>query len=219
MNWRKSITISFLPLLAFMSFILIDKKEENKEDTARKVASVPVSKKYAEPLRKPVPLRTVAALQGDKNQHSFLKNRIPQSVESTFEKDPSIKLNKGYEFIKDVAGIPKKDYSPSMGEIIHERDGFVFFKSSPGHSYNPVAISRFTNNLYTISSVLHIKGATHNLRDSLLAEGYTEYYYHAPLKFLSIKSEPGQLMKVYSELREKGFKVELEVLKPPHKTI
>lgn len=216
MNWRKSILISFLPLLAFLGFVLTNKQDEKKV-TKRTLASIPMKQKVHS--KKLVHPRVVAAFQGKVNQNNFLRNRIPQSVESTLTKDPAVKITKGYEFLKDVGAISKKDYKPEMGEIIQERNGFVFFKANSGHPFSPVAISRTTNNLYPIASILHIKGATMDLRNQVLAQGYKEYYYHAPFKFLSIKSEASQVLRMYSELKEKGFQVELEVLKPKHQTI
>lgn len=216
MNWRKSIALSFLPLLVFLGFMLTNKKDETKV-TKRTLASVPYKPKFHS--KKFVHPRVVAAFQGKRNQNSYLRNRIPQSVESTFEKDESVKVTRGYEFLKDVAAVSSKDFKPTMGQVIQERDGFVFFRASPGHPYSPVAISKTTNNLYPISSILHIKGATQALRSDVLAQGYKEYYYHAPLKFLSIKSDSAQVLRMYSELKGKGFQVQLEVLKPRQQTI
>lgn len=216
MNWRKSIVISFLPLLVFLGFMLTNKKHEPKV-TKRTLASVPHKPKVHS--KKIIHPRVVAAFQGKGDQNSYLKNRIPQSVESSFEKDNSVKITRGYEFLKDVAAVSSKDFKPAMGQVIQERDGYIFFKASPGHPYSPVAISKTTNNLYPVSSILHIKGATPSLRSDVLAQGYKEYFYHAPLKFLSIKSDSAQVLKMYSELKGKGFQVQLEVLKPRQTTI
>lgn len=218
MNWRKSISLSFLPLMAFLGFLLMDKKQDERPASARTVASLVQSKSYPK-ARKVLSPQSATALKGRSDQNAFLRNRIPQSIETQLEKDPEIVVTKGYEFLKDVGAVSKQNYTPDMGDIIHERGGMVFFRSSSGHTHVPVAISKMTKSLYPISSVLHIKGATPLLRQEVLAQGHKEYYYHAPLKFLSIKSESGQVLRVYSELKEKGFKVELEVLKPQHQTI
>lgn len=213
MNWRKTIAFSFIPLIAFLLFIRHEEKPEPKR-IHRTVASKDAPKK-----NKTLTPSVVASLQGKAPTHKFLRNRIPQSVEMTLQKDPDIHLTKGHEFLKDVAAIPKNQYRPDMGEVLQQNDHFVFFRTSEHHEYIPVAISKMTNTLYPISSVLHIKGATKDLRSSLLSQGFEEYYYHAPLKFLSIKSEAGQVMKVYSELEKQGYNVQLEVLKPGHQTI
>jgi hypothetical protein len=105
-----------------------------------------------------------------------------------------------------------------MGTIIHEANGLVFFKSEPDHNFIPVAQSRMTRALYPISSVLHIKGVNPSLRDDILGQGYSEHYYQPRIKFLSIKSDPSNIMKAYSDLRQKGYNVQLEVLTPHHKT-
>ncbi len=218
MNWRKKIALIFLPLLIFLGFVLLGKKSEKKM-TIRRLASVPSQSKPKVHPRKIIHPRVIAVFQGKINTDNILKNRIPQNLEMTFIKDESIQLTKGYEFLKDVAAIPKKDFNPGLGEIIQDKEGLVYFRAPEGHDYIPVAISKSTNNIYPIASVLHIKGATQELRSSFLAEGLEEYYYHAPLKFLSIKTRPGDVLRIYHELKEKGFRVELEVLKPRPKII
>lgn len=219
MNWRKSITLSFLPLLAFMIFMLKGKETSSRTPVKRIIASVTKESDNNQPQRKAATPRKDSAFRPNGNQNDLLRNRIPQSVKSSFTTDKKIHLTRGYDFLTDVASLPKSEYRPGMGQQIVEHSGFVFFHADAGHSYYPVAISRMTSTLYPISSVLNIRGATPDLRNDVLAQGHEEYYYHAHLKFLSIKAESGQIMKTYSELREKGFNVELEVLKPKHKTI
>lgn len=219
MNWRKSITLSFLPLLALMVFMLKSKETTSRAPVKRIIASVTKDSEKRESQKTPSPSRKESAFRPNRNQNDLLRNRIPQSVKSSFTTDKKIHLTRGYDFLTDVASIAKSDYRPGMGQLISEHSGFVFFQAEEGHTYSPVAISRMTSTLYPISSVLHIRGATPELRNDVLAQGHEEYYYHAHLKFLSIKAESGQIMKTYSDLREKGFKVELEVLRPKHKTI
>lgn len=217
MNWRKSIILSFLPLLAFLG-VMLRNKESTSLPAKRQIASVKIEAEKKQQKSDPI-ARKVAAFQQHGNQNEILRNRIPQSVKASFTADKKIHLTRGYDFLTDVASVPKKDYRSGMGDELLEHSGFVFFRAEEGHSYYPVAISRTTSTLYPISSVLHIRGATEELRNTVLAQGHEEYYYHAQLKLLSIKAGPGQIMKTYSELREKGFNVELEVLRPKHKTI
>lgn len=216
MNFRKGIAISFIPLIAFLVFVTHENQTKPmKNKPSRKVASFREVKHRKSPLNPMV----IANIQGKSKTDTFLRNRIPQSIGMTFHKDTTIHLTRGHEFLKDVAAVNKSEYKPSMGEIIQQNDQFVFFRAQENHDYIPVALAKMSNTLYPISSVLHIKGATKDLRTELLNQGYEEYYYHAPLKFLSIKSESGQVMKVYSELEKQGYKVQLEVLKPGHKAI
>lgn len=215
MNWRKTTILSFIPLIAFLLFIRWENKPEKKAAPVRKIAS-----KYSHNKKTPLTPSVVANIQGKSvSTDKFLRNRIPQSVESTLQKNPEVHLTRGHEFLKDVAAIPVKEYKPSMGEILQQNDHFVFFRAQEGHEFIPVAISKMTNTLYPISSVLHIRGATNALRTVLVSQGYEEYYFHAPLKFLSIKSEAGQVMRTYAELEKQGYQVQLEVLKPGHKSI
>lgn len=217
MNWRKSIILSFLPLLAFLG-VMLRNKETSHTPVKRQIASVKIEAGKKTQKSESI-TRKVSAFQQNGNQNEILRNRIPQSVKSSFTADKKIHLTRGYDFLTDVASVPKKDYRQAMGEELLEHSGFVFFRAEEGHGHYPVAISRTTSTLYPISSVLHIRGVTEDIRNTILAQGHEEYYYHAQLKLLSIKAESGQIMKTYSELREKGFNVELEVLRPKHKTI
>jgi hypothetical protein len=105
-----------------------------------------------------------------------------------------------------------------MGPVIHEHMGLVFFKTEANHQYIPVAVDRMTNALYPISSIIHLKGINASLKNTILGQGYSEHYYQPRIRFLSIKSEPSNIMKDYSDLRQKGYDVQLEVLTPHHKT-
>jgi hypothetical protein len=95
----------------------------------------------------------------------------------------------------------------------------VDLRAEPGHHYLPVAKSKMTDRLYTISNVIHISGVTNSLREKIIKEGFVEHYYHAPLKFLSIKTSPSGILEVYTELKAMGVKVQLEVIGPRHQPI
>lgn len=214
MNWRTKLTLSLCPLLLFCFFITKEKAAEPKTATAmtRKVASTsPVIKrpKISDPKK-------LKALRNKNLSHSLLRNRIPQSLEATLEKDPTVEVTRGYEFIKDVAAISRDKYQSTMGEIVKQDGDMVFFKSS-SDAHVPVALSRSTNTLYPLSSILHIKDVSPALRDEILSKGLSQYYYHAGLKFLSVESKNGEIMKTYRDLVRQGYKVELEVLKPTHR--
>jgi hypothetical protein len=219
MNWRKSVALSFLPLLVLVALLLKDNKSSDIEtNKVRRVASVP--KKNNENTKIPKVFTRRSILFPERHdQNSFLRNRIPQSLEKSFEKLEDVRVTEGYEYIANVGAIAKKDFRPELGEVISDRAGLVYFRTSQGHSFIPVALSKITNTLYPISSILHIKGATPEIRSEVMGRGFKEYYYHGPLKFLSIKSTSGEVVKLYSELKQQGFKVELEVLKPQHKSI
>ena len=220
MEWRKKLALSFLPLICVMYFLLSKEKETISPETSRKFASLPQQKKPASAYpKKIVHHRTIAAFRGKLVAHQIYKNRIPQSVESTFQKDKDIRMTRGFELVKDVAAIAKDQYKPSMGEIIQQNEHFIFFRAGENHKYMPVAMTKSTRLIYPISNILHIKGATPALRKEVLGAGFTQYYYHAPLKFLSIESKSGGVLETYRDLTSRGYKVELEVLKPGHQSI
>lgn len=187
----------------------------HKEDTKaqRKVASVQPQEQKQVP-QKIVQPKTMRIFRGRPPVDKFLMGRIPQSLESTFEKNFDIKLTRGHVFLKNVAAIPKEKYGPALGKIMHKDDLYVYIKTKVDHSHIPVALMTSTNRLYPISSIVHVKGASESDRRKLLNSGFAQYYYHAPLKFLSIDSQGENVLKIYSDLENKGYKVELEVLKP-----
>ncbi|MFP5385498.1 MAG: hypothetical protein ACLGHN_05425 [Bacteriovoracia bacterium] len=219
MKWRNSYLIILSPLLLVaLIFMNSGDKAETMEKQTREVASKPViTKKRSKRI---ILTEKKARFFRDKSKgHLILRNRIPQSVEASFLKDKSVKLTRGYEFLQDVAAIQKDKFEPLMGEVLQKSDHFIFFRTRPGHPFIPVAISRSTNILYPLSSILHIKKATPEIRTKLLSEGHIQYYYYPPLKLLSLESKSGELLKLYSLLRDQGYQVELEVLKPPHQKI
>ncbi len=218
MEWRKKLALSFVPLICAMYFLMSKEKEAAVIEPTRKLASMP--RPHRDPYsKKIVHHRTIAAFRGKLVTHQTFANRIPQSVEASIKKDKEIKLTRGFEFLKDVAAVAKDQYKPSMGEIIQQNDNFVFFRAGENHNYIPVAMTKSTRIIYPIANVLHIKGATPAIRQEVLNAGFTQYYYHAPLKFLSIESNSGGVLKTYKDLQSRGYKVELEVLRPGHQSI
>lgn len=185
----------------------IQKNNDIYSQLIKPSTSLPIKARLAAPSTNNIPKVSVVS-------------RTPQSFSlDQFKKDPSIRMTRGYEFLKNVAAVKKEHYTSQLGEIIQESNGYIFFQAPSHHDLTPVAISTLNNNLYPISSVLHIKGVTLQLRRQLLLEGHKEHYFHEPLKLLSIKTPPEKVMKTYSELLKKGFKVNLEVLKPTHQKI
>jgi hypothetical protein len=217
MEWRKKLALSFVPLICAMYFLMSKEKEISIVEPGRKLASMPKPHRdhYT---KKIVHHRTIAAFKSKIVTHQIYKNRIPQSVESSLQKDKEIRVTRGFDFLKDVGAIPKDEYKASMGEIIQQNENFVFFKAGENHHYIPVAMTKSTRLIYPISSILHIKGATAAVRQEVLNAGFNQYYYHAPLKFLSVESKSGGVLETYKDLQGRGLKVELEVLRPGHQS-
>lgn len=218
MNWRQTLSLCFIPLLIIMVIIVKGQDEEIVAvQNKRAIASHHV--RNFPRHRKTVPQRSISALKGKKVSHQLYKNRIPASLEQSFEKDNEVKVSKGYELVTDVAAIPKENFNPALGPVVHKDEHFVFFRANPNHTYVPVAISKSTKMLYPISSVVHIRGASESMRNSLIGQGYEQYYYQPALKFLSIQSKSGEVLKLYNDLSKRGYNVQLEVLKPQHQSI
>lgn len=209
-NWRQRLALCLLPLAVILFFVLkAGPQEKVIKGQARKIASMPVSKS-----KKPLTIKSVQALKKKNLRHEVLRNRIPQSVEESFDKDSAIKLSKGHDFLKDVGAVPLKSFRPEMGEVIQRTEHLVFFRTQSGHTFMPVALSRNTNNLYPISNIVHVKKVSPSQKQNLLSEGYQLYYYHERLQFLSLKGESGKVLDLYQDLLKKGLEVQLEVLKP-----
>lgn len=217
MNWRQTLAFCFLPLLILMVILVTGQKEEvivEQYKPERKIASNTYQRRY--PAQRKVATRSVSALKNPKIPHHAYKNRVPSSVEETFEKNNAVKVSRGYEFLADVAAIPIDRFNPNLGSVIHKDEHFVYFRTNPDHGFVPVAISKSTKTLYPISSVVHVRGASQTVRDSLVNQGFEQYYYQPALKFLSIQSKSGNVLKLYNDLSKQGLNVQLEVLKPHH---
>lgn len=218
MNWRHKLSLCFIPLIIIM-VVLVKGQNEKIVPAQNKRTIASHNSRNLPRYRKAVPHRSVSALKSKKVPHQMYKNRIPASIEQSFEKDNEVKVSRGYELLTDVAAIPKENFNPALGAVIHKDEHFVFFRANPHHSYVPVAISKSTKMLYPISSVLHVRGATESVRNQLIGQGYKQYYYQPALKFLSIQSKSGEVLKLYNDLSKQGYNVQLEVLKPQAQAI
>lgn len=218
-DWQRNLLIVFCPLLVLAYFFVEEnKKAEVSHKSSRSIASIAPQNKKTPLIKKTAGSRKIATQRPRSKKYMALLNRVPQSIEDSFKKISQVKISAGYELLEDVAALPEDRFDPTLGSVIQKREGLVYFRAQPGHLYVPVALSKSTNILYPISSVLHIKGATPDVRSELLATGHVEYYYHPPLKLLSLQTKSGEVLKVYSRLQKAGYKVELEVLKPEPQT-
>lgn len=138
---------------------------------------------------------------------------LPEKLNISPAKD-ALRIGNSYVVIEDLKALPKLKYQPNLGEKILEDDSFVFFRPAFEQEQSlPVAFNSSRQKLYPISHILHIKGIDTELREQLKTQGWQEYYYHPPLKLLSVKSTPARVINQYQELKARGFDVRLEVLK------
>lgn len=126
----------------------------------------------------------------------------------------SLPIGKSFQLVEDVVALPKEQYRKEMGKIVKNENGLIFFRpETKDIKAWPVAFHKGRQKLYPISHILHIKGVDPELREQLSQRGLSEYYYHAPLKLLSVRSTPTKVLQQYEELKSQGLTVRLEVLK------
>ena len=145
---------------------------------------------------------------------SINKASKPQKLEGIMISPGALRIGKSFQLVKNLNAIHKTAYSPKFGKKIKEDKYFVFFK--PNHSNRPgfpVAFNASRQKLFPISHILHLRGIDSSERDQFKAEGMSEFYYHAPLKMLSLNTSPATVVQQYQSLKARGFDVRLEVLK------
>jgi len=206
-----------LCLPVFLMYFVFKKEEVKTEvkQAERKLAGTkPQSDKSKKPPIHQINPRAQKLFQRRTPVDNFIVNRIPQSLENIFEKDVNVKLTKGHVYLKNVAATPKEDYQTSFGEEVYQDDLYVYFLTAGEHAFIPVALMKSVNRPYPISSIIHVRNATAEVRQELLSLGLTEYYYNSSIKLLSLDSKSENVLEFYTDLADKGYEVELEVLKP-----
>ena len=201
-------------LLMYFAFKKEEVKVEYKKPERKLAGNKPHPAKSKQPIIHQANPRAQRLFQGRPPVDNFIVNRIPQSVENNFEKDASVKLTKGHVLLRNVAATPKENFQTSFGEEIYQDELYVYFLTTEGHSFIPVALMKSTNRPYPISSIIHVKNVTEKLRQELRSQGLTEYYYNSSIKLLSLDSKAENVLDFYNDLADKGYQVELEVLKP-----
>lgn len=115
-------------------------------------------------------------------------------------------------YIDYIKSIEKDKYEKSLGEIISEKGNLVFFKSqAQDDKFANVVYDKKTDAYFSISSVLKINQASDDLRQSLLGQGFEEYYYRKDIKLLFVQSTHSQVLETYQELLKKGVDAHLEI--------
>jgi hypothetical protein len=137
----------------------------------------------------------------------------PKKLEGITIAPNALKIGKSFTVVEGVNAIAKNKYSPAFGKKIKEDKYFVFFAPNATQKGLPVAFNAQRQKLYPISQVLHLRGIDTIERAQFKAEGMSEFYYHAPLKMLSLNTSPGTVIQQYESLKARGFDVKLEVLK------
>jgi hypothetical protein len=128
---------------------------------------------------------------------------------------PDVKINFLGEdqLVTNIGAIPEKDYHPGLGELLSVRRGFAFYLKDPAVASLPVVINKYTGIVEPISTVVHLRGASPELRRALKKDGFKEFYYADDIKLLSLKTEPDKVLSTFHELRSRGLQAELEVIR------
>ncbi|WPU64173.1 hypothetical protein [Peredibacter starrii] len=176
-------------------------------------------RKIASQATPPTPKKETVLLPAKQNTsykqvERKVRERVSPRTAEDFQQDPSYKLTRGHVFISNVGAIPKENYKSTMGEILYQDSVFVFVRSNGDKALLPVAYSPSTGKLHPISSILHVDNATESVRSEVKGLGFQEYYYSPGAKLLSVQSTQTEVLEVYSDLKDRGFEVQLEVVRP-----
>ncbi len=132
------------------------------------------------------------------------------------EKD--ITLSRGNVVASNVGAIPLAEWKPPMGKLLSDDGVYGYFEKKPGEKSIPVAFNPKTRGLHPISAILHVRGVDEDMREAILKEGHTEYYYFKHIKRLSLRSTPEEVVGLYQDLGKRGYNVKLEVLEHRYKS-
>ncbi|MFL5784176.1 MAG: hypothetical protein ACJ76H_06185 [Bacteriovoracaceae bacterium] len=150
-------------------------------------------------------------------------NRAPASVPAynRFELDRMVKpsfdfkLSPGHVLAENISAIRLSDWKPGMPKLISDDGVYGYYQTNGSKPSIPVAYNPTMKKLAPISSVVHIKNVDEATRERLKQSGFQEYYYFKNIQRLSLKSSPGDVVRLYQELEKQGLAVKLEVIKDP----
>jgi hypothetical protein len=150
----------------------------------------------------------------ESKERTFNKTRKKNFFEGTSHSA----LPSGFKFAKNVYAVKKDNFNSSMGEVVEEKNGFVFFNSdSRSGEANHVVVETKSQRLFTISSVLKVENVDEALRNTLVAKGFEEHYYHENLKIMYVQSSQEDLLRLHQELSEYKLNPQIEVLRGFHR--
>lgn len=190
------------------------------------------SKEESAISRQPTSIPKVRSLQKARPYQNYRKedqdkpvphiNRGPASVrpyqrivlKSSVKFRSDIKLSAGHVLAENLGAIPLADWKPGMPPLIHNDGVYGFFEKKSGDVTSiPVAYNKAMNRLHPVSAIIHVRGVDEATRQTLLQAGHTEYYYFKSIQRLSLRSTPGQVVKLYESLRGQGLNAKLEVVR------
>ena len=210
--------------ILLIAFILVSFRAETPVETAYKKSKIvfkaqPTFQKIAKPepvlVLAPVAPRPVSPLLRSPAQVVISPTK-PERLDHLVIINREIISPTGEWIASNISALPSNAYSPSMGKEIYSSAKFTFFEGKTEDSV-AAAFNPSTQKFYPVSQVLMLKKINEDLRQELSGEGHKEYYYNSRLRLLSIQSTPQDVLSLYTEFKNRGLDVRIEVLKEtPH---
>lgn len=126
-----------------------------------------------------------------------------------------VEIDQGMKILKDVFAVKTENYSPSMGESVAENGNFTMVNAGARpEGASPVAYDQANGRYYAVSSIVKVLGVSSEMRNDLLAGGFSEYYYAANINVLYVESSPEKVVDLYSDLKKQNLSAELEIIRP-----
>ncbi|GEM_PF-4361622 len=210
---RKILQFSFIPLSVIVCFLIYQKDKKNIQNNSlikvkshpSQTAIIPALPRYIDRSIASVPHQKINQFKSYKKKtYTHLVNAIPNLSG----------LPHGYQMAQNLRAIKMSEYRSEMGEQIFKDNNYAYFKyeSTPDDAWEYVAYDSKNQKFYPISTVLKIEKIDLKQRESLVSQGYNEFYYRSDLKLLYLQTERKNLMATYAELEKQSLKPSFEIL-------
>jgi hypothetical protein len=119
---------------------------------------------------------------------------------------------------KNIFVVAKDEYVGGPNEIVLEKFGLIFFKSTrrPERAAY-VAIEEQSGKLYPVSAVIKLENINQDKRLQIISQGLEEHYYHSPTGVMYVQSSHNAILGLSDELRNQNLSPQLEVIKGYHR--
>ncbi len=189
------------------------KEEKTIREPRREPTSIQKQKKY-HPQRMPEAQRSHVSRAPASRSTASTKPYNLNELAGFVVPHPEVELSRGNILATNLGAIPLKEWKPGMSPLLYDDGVYGYYKKASGDKKSiPVAFNPRLKGLYPVSSVLHVKGVDQATREKILGQGFQEYVYFKNIQKLSIKSSPGEVVRLYQELEKRGYSVKLEVLR------
>jgi hypothetical protein len=181
--------------------------------------------------------RSISSVPQKMKQDSHLKMKPPQNVKSDLANKNYLPNQNEKKDLKDLviphslidlgrnnilasniyaASIKEKSLIPQE-HIIYSDKSWVYFRDFHLKQMIPVAYVKSTNEFRPISKTLHIKNANNEIKEYLVSEGYEVISHFEKLNLIFVDTDIEKTLDIYTELKEKGLIVNIEITRLPLK--